>query len=438
MAGHVLLKLIGCDECTAFWSLIRSQKIRFGADCRPTPAASIPSSFVWQASHLHLMRALRKASPIPHTPMVQAGRQDSNGTHMTSRNERFVFLDGLRGVAAVVALLGHLSLFFPIAADYPYILAVDFFFMLSGFVIARTYLPRILDGMSLRTFARGRLIRLYPMLLLGSLLGAAALVAHVIIHKDADWSDVALAVGLAVFVLPSFLVSLGESAFPLNQPVWSLFFEIWANLLFAIVVMRARRWSRWVFAAIAVIAFFAAMANAALNGDTGGYMMSNIAGGVPRVLFAFFIGALLCQVPAAKHSGAGVGLVLLLTLLSALFTPIGLNAVHSVLIVALVFPPLIYFSSGVRVAGRLARACTFLGELSYPLYLVHFPILTLMVFITSRLDPDGKYLGLSVAASVLACVTLSYAALKLIDEPTRRWLTRRTSRPKSGAVALTC
>jgi peptidoglycan/LPS O-acetylase OafA/YrhL len=355
---------------------------------------------------------------------------------MASRSERFVFLDGLRGVAALVALLGHLSLFFPISAHYPYILAVDFFFVLSGFVIARTYLPRIIDGLSLWAFTRARLIRLYPMLLFGSLLGAAALAAHVFIHNDTDWWSVGLAVVLGVLVLPTFLTGMGESAFPINQPVWSLFFEIWANLLFVIVVMSFRRWSRWVFAAIAVVAFGAALANAALNGDTGGYMMSNFAGGVPRVLFAFFTGALLCQAPTAMRSGTGVGLILLLTLLVTLFAPIGLNAVYSVFIVALVFPLLIHLSSGVEVKGRLARACSFLGELSYPLYLLHFPILTLMVFITSRLDPEGSFLGFSIAASVVVCVGFSYAALKLIDEPTRGWLSQRFSQHKSGAGPL--
>jgi peptidoglycan/LPS O-acetylase OafA/YrhL len=355
---------------------------------------------------------------------------------MASGNERFVFLDGLRGVAAIVALLGHLALFFPIAAHFPYILAVDFFFMLSGFVIARTYVPRILNGMSLWAFTRARLIRLYPMLLLGSLLGAAALAAHVFIHNDADWWSVGVTLVLGVLVLPTFTTGVGESAFPLNQPAWSLFFEIWANLLFVVVVMTARRWSRWVFAAIALVAFGAALANAALNGDTGGYMMSNFAGGVPRVLFAFCIGALLFQAPAAMRSGAGVGLILLLTLLVTLFAPIGLNAVNSVLIVALVFPPLIHMSSGVQVKGRLARACSFLGDLSYPLYLIHFPILTLMVFITSRLDPEDSFLGFSVAVSVIVCVGLSHAALKLIDEPIRRWLTHRASQRKSEAGIL--
>lgn len=94
----------------------------------------------------------------------------------------YALLDGLRGVAALLVLWYHVHEGFAFASGAPIIgsinygyLAVDFFFMLSGFVIGYAYAARLHRSMSLGNFARRRLIRLHPMVVFGALLGVVAL-----------------------------------------------------------------------------------------------------------------------------------------------------------------------------------------------------------------------------------------------------------------------
>lgn len=156
-------------------------------------------------------------------------------------------LDGLRGYAAFVVVLYHLRHFFgdalPVANGY---LAVDLFFVMSGLVIAMTYEARLRAGMGVAAFFRRRVIRLYPVYAIGGLLGVAVMLALPEKRMGAGYALSALVSQAAM--LPEALVRGADGPFPLNPPAWSLFFEIWGNLAFALLVPRLP--TRWLAATV--------------------------------------------------------------------------------------------------------------------------------------------------------------------------------------------
>jgi peptidoglycan/LPS O-acetylase OafA/YrhL len=97
-------------------------------------------------------------------------------TYLASK-PHYEILDGLRGVAAIMVIIFHLFETHSLGNHLIQIinhgyLAVDFFFMLSGFVIGYAYDDRW-DKMTLGTFFKRRIIRLHPMVIMGSIVGAA-------------------------------------------------------------------------------------------------------------------------------------------------------------------------------------------------------------------------------------------------------------------------
>src|SRR6516225_9704176 len=96
--------------------------------------------------------------------------------HPLTSKPHYPILDGLRGVAAILVIIYHLfEAYYPVPAHHPEhhgYLAVDFFFLLSGFVVGYAYDDRWEKGMSVWDFFKIRLIRLHPLVLLGVLIGA--------------------------------------------------------------------------------------------------------------------------------------------------------------------------------------------------------------------------------------------------------------------------
>lgn len=146
----------------------------------------------------------------------------------------FHTLDALRGIAAIGVVIFHMQLAFnPLGVPGGY-LAVDLFFMMSGVVLSHAYEPRFRAGMGVVDFMRARLIRLYPLYLLGTLLGIAVTVASLHGRNSQGWGQAALlqAAVRALLFVPNFSTTPVNQLFPLNIPCWSLFLELVVNLLF--------------------------------------------------------------------------------------------------------------------------------------------------------------------------------------------------------------
>src|SRR5437016_4136883 len=144
----------------------------------------------------------------------------------------YVTLDGLRGVAALAVAILHTNINMGSAPWLPHAyLAVDFFFVLSGFVVAFAYDQKLLTDMTFFGFMRVRLIRLSPMIVAGTILGAFYLLMRTHLEPGAI-GYIAVAVLFGVLLLPLDLV-VGTEQYPLNVPSWSLLFELISNVCYA-------------------------------------------------------------------------------------------------------------------------------------------------------------------------------------------------------------
>ena len=325
---------------------------------------------------------------------------------------RYPTLDGLRGVAAMSILLLHLerpSFQMPEGAYT----AVDLFFLMSGFVIAGAYADRI-PKIGVLGFLRARLIRLQPMLLIGLLiLPAYCVVAYV---RHGVWlarpQDILGAFAAGLLYLPSHLPTsrLWDQAllFPLNGPVWTLMLEMGVNLAYAALLP----WlSRGVLVAVVLAAgLLLVTAQLRLDGLDLGWGWPTLWGGPPRAVFSFFLGVLIHRLPIPRRP---VAPALILAAAALLFWAPPLAAV-------LVGFPLVLIAA-TAPDGRPSRVMAAMGALSYPLYVIHYPLLHWVGWLLAGRLPEWAGVPVSVAL-VLACTVL---ALKLWDEPVRRWLSRQ-------------
>jgi peptidoglycan/LPS O-acetylase OafA/YrhL len=343
----------------------------------------------------------------------------------------YEILDGLRGVAAVCVVLFHRHYWMPSRhfLDHGY-LAVDFFFCLSGFVIAHAYGARLANGMTFRQFVVVRVIRLYPLLVLGAVAGGlVALQGAMRAGQDitgAEWVAIAAALLCLPTVSPvhqSF--GFSDNAFPVNGPQWSLFFEICVNFLFAALF---KYWTTLLTALLVV-----ASALIVMSFGVAGNHFDDLLLGLPRALLSFGMGVLLSRARAGKTSHTSSAAFFLLSgALIVLFWPDLMpfnDSAYELACILVAFPAIVWFGSKYEPGERTRKICDISGRLSYPLYILHFPILRMMDQVVPH-SPAG------VLASLLVCVAAAYAASRWYDEPLRQWIMlRSTTRSTPNTMA---
>jgi peptidoglycan/LPS O-acetylase OafA/YrhL len=324
-------------------------------------------------------------------------------------NQRYATLDGLRGLAAFAVMLLHLL---PKGPPNAY-LAVDFFFALSGFVVAHAYEGRLRAGLGFLEFARLRVLRLLPLALLGVGLGAVLLAS-----SDAPVDGLLVGTALNGLLLPSWsLDGFSPFAFAGDPPLWSLCFELLINLAYALVAARLTT-RRLVLLTVAFGALtpWAAVANQGLD---VGWSLDDFGLGVVRVLFPFSCGVLLRRLPLPP-----LGRVWLwptaTVLLAVLFCPLKQGSALAIAAVLLVFPGVVAVGAAVRTGPALSAALGWLGRVSYPLYVLHGPVVRGLAKIAGQ-----PLQGALALYAVVLCVTLAHAAAGFYDEPVRAWLNRR-------------
>lgn len=341
------------------------------------------------------------------------------------RLRTFVTLDGLRGVAAITVVVWHLPGPRLLPSAY---LAVDLFFMLSGFVLAYRYDGKLKDDRAARSFLLMRLIRLYPLYLVGSLLGLLGQLwmfgGVAPTHAYAELAMQSLFAGVA---LP--LISAHGLVFPLNVPAWSLFYEFLVNAVFGFTNRRIDR--RALIAIIAVsgtllAGLLAVVGHMQFTGQMPKFLFAGI-----RTVFGFYVGVLLFRLwdkdrlPLWKIPSSLLAIALVLLLAAPTAKPIG--PVLTFLIVFTAFPLLLTIGLANEPQGALARFMSWLGLLSFPLYAVHYPIL---LFI-ERAWPDLAGAP-RAAVSLGASITVAWLCLRLWDIPVRRMLGRALRHRAAG------
>jgi len=358
--------------------------------------------------------------------------------------KHYPILDGLRGVAALIVVIFHvLETYsgnrFNQIINHGY-LAVDFFFLLSGFVVAYAYDDRW-GKMSQWDFYKRRLIRLQPMVIMGTVIGALlfyfqASPAFPLIAGTPVWQLLlVMVVGFTMIPLPISMDIRGwQEMHPLDGPAWSLFFEYIANIMYALVF---RKVSQKVLA-ILVILFAGLLVRYLIMGPQGDVIggwsinTAQLNVGFTRMLYPFFAGLLLSRMGRLIHiKGAFTVSSLLIALV--LFIPriggsehLWMNGLYESIVIILIFPLIVAIGAGGHINGKFsAKVCRFFGDISYPIYITHYPLIYLYTgWVAKNKVPMNYGIWFGLLLFVVS-VAIAYASLKLYDEPVRKWLTKR-------------
>lgn len=363
----------------------------------------------------------------------------------------YELLDGLRGVAALTVICFHLFESFATShidqcINHGY-LAVDFFFILSGFVIGYAYDDRWGKSLSIKSFFKRRLIRLHPMVVFGAIVGASVcLIPDFAVEGYINWSRLPLGMlllatamnALMIPMTPGFEFRGFAEMYPLNGPTWSLFFEYIGNILYALFV---RRFST-VLLAVWTGIFACGLAVFAIHGPGDlcyGFSLDgiNFLGGMLRLLFAFSAGLLLSRLflksEKSGHKnlrGAFWWCSLAVVVLLAMPRIGGAehlwkNGVYDTLCAVAFFPLIVWTAAAGKITDRFtAGICKFLGDISYPVYIVHYPFIYIYLAWVRNGNLTFRESLPGAAAVVAGSVVLAYLALKLYDEPVRRRLSQ--------------
>lgn len=361
----------------------------------------------------------------------------------------YQLLDGLRGVAALMVMWYHIFEGFatsPIDQNFNHgYLAVDFFFMLSGFVVSYAYDDRWKSSLTLKGFLKRRLIRLHPMVVMGVFLGAITF----IIQGQKQWdgtpvtlSMLFLAILLNLFLIPAIPGSRPEvrgngEMYPLNGPNWSLFFEYIGNLLYALFIRKmSTRWLSTLTCISGLGLMLFALCNLSGFGHLGvGWSLSdyNFPGGMLRLLFSFSAGLLISRIfkPIAVRGAFWICSLLIIILLSMPYigneNTLWTNGLYDSACILILFPLLLWIgASGKATDNKTARICKFLGDISYPVYVVHYPFMYLFYawLWSGEKIPFAEAWPIALIV-YFGSILLAYICLKWYDEPLRKWLNKR-------------
>lgn len=352
-------------------------------------------------------------------------RDGINPEHLTNaRNERFATMDGLRGIAALAVVFFHSFDGAGFLQNAP--LAVDFFFILSGFVIAFSYNEKMRQGMTAYAFGRRRLIRLYPMFLMGSALGIVVGCLHHLTNRGAETiEEIAGSSLLSLFAIP-YLVpgSLSPYIFSFNPPAWSLFFEAVANIAYAVL---ARLITPTVLVAISVFSL------AILVGWTGlgGNLKTNFLAGFARIALGFSIGMLIAHLyRKGRLPRVRVHPLMLAAVIMVLFAaPVTFGGMWLIPVFALLAS--IVAAGTERCPEWLVGPCEFLGLISYPVYIIHWSTLYVATWFGKLIGLDGRLYVVVALLHLVAIPFIGYVAARFYETPIRSWLTAKGRKSRS-------
>jgi len=348
-------------------------------------------------------------------------------------------LDGLRGVGAFVVVMRHVPyLFGPVRVPESF-LAVDLFYLVSGFVVAHAYGERLKAGGFFKDFVKTRLIRLYPLYLFGLMVGILPATYDVITDPHGWWTLHKLieAIVLGLFMAP-MMPGLQATGTALDGPIWTLVPELIANFTYAAIVRHLRP---LVLAAILIVCG-AAVAYGEMRFKTLdiGYNPTDQWAALARVGYSFFAGVVVFRVVGDRRIDSEPLSWLCMALLTAIliFRPsTAFTPWFEIGAVVVAFPLIIAAAAQIEPGPRTGRAFAVIGLVSYAVYLLHQPMGNIARIVLGRLhvriptDWHGLLFGAVFMAAVFG---LSWWLDGAYDAPFRAWLRARFMPPKAKAA----
>lgn len=340
--------------------------------------------------------------------------------------QRFYALDGMRGIAAMAVVLYHAGLSF----DLPRLLvvhgsiAVDFFFCLSGFVLSFAHQDQLFRGGSEKVrFAQSRFLRLWPVIFAGTVL---SLIAAILSGRPLS-AELAIDCLLSLVCLPRILD--GHPVW-LNGVYWSLFAENLVNALWA-ALGRSLTTQRL---AIGLVILAAALIAAGARAQSLHFGYQDYGAIVPTTLRAavsFSAGLLMYRIYRSGRVNVRVHpLVLIAALVFPMLVPGGAPwfrlSLYVLYIIAL-NPAIVLL--GALCGAQRSRALVWLGEISFPLYAVHGPVVSLVaLYVANHGAPFSLPWRIGFAfVAIAGSIATAMLASRLIEKPVRTGLRRLTA-----------
>jgi peptidoglycan/LPS O-acetylase OafA/YrhL len=346
-------------------------------------------------------------------------------------SSRLLTLDAMRGLAAVAVILWHLNFVGPLAqSGY---LAVDFFFLMSGVVIAKAYQDRLDRGLTLLDFLMERLIRLYPLYFLGFLIGLVRLVGQIAANHPGrmTWPDLGISAVFNLLMLPSPVTALLA---PINIPSWSLFFELLVNMVWAGALIKASTGTLAAYVAFLGVALCAAVM--AAGSAQGGWIWAEIHLGVIRSFFGFGLGVLLTRSIGRKRARDSVLSVMAAISLCAIFVvgiPPQYRAVYDLVAILLFFPAIVCMGATFNPPAGLKRVAHALGDISYPVYMLHFGPTFTLSYIARKF---GLSAGIWIPLFIMGICSISLYLARTYDPAARRYLKNVLARRRTKMTSV--
>ncbi len=358
------------------------------------------------------------------------GQPPATGTTSTGK-QHFEVLDGMRGTAAMLVVLFHIqgiTVHFHhdhLMFQHAY-LAVDFFFALSGFVIGYAYDDRW-GRMGVKDFIRTRLIRLHPLVILGTLFGFGAYVLDPFAGdtQNAPWSLIALALVTGMLLLPTVpLPNRWLDTHTLNGASWTLLQEYIGNLAYALVLRRlSARSLGWLALLCGAVLLACGMVIGTLD---RGYAWNNLWMAPVRLFFPFIAGLWLYRVrdrlPRLRLGYLPLSILLVLAFMAPRLPDIGgvkLNGLYEAACVIILFPAIVMTGAHSNAGRGMGWLCRISGSLSYPIYITHFPFMYVWGNYVAQGKAPQETLTIVAFALIPLVTAIAWASLRFWDEPIR-------------------
>jgi peptidoglycan/LPS O-acetylase OafA/YrhL len=343
--------------------------------------------------------------------------------------KHFEILDGLRGVAALAVVIFHFMEWAYTDFSKNFIahgfLAVDFFFCLSGFVIGYAYDDRIAK-MGVLEFFKSRIIRLHPLVILGSVLGLLAFLfdpfgGHLELYST---GKIILTFLCSLLLIPlPIIADRGFNFFSFNAPSWSLFWEYVANIAYAFALYKIRRSFLLLLTLISALAICLV---AYRSGNLlGGWSGPTFWDGGARIAYSFLAGLLIYRSNwIIKNKLGFIGIAILLSF--AFIMPFSKwNWLSEPIVVLFYFPLLIALGAGATLTPRLKKVCLFSGNISYPLYMTHYAVLWMFGNYYTNHKPGTMQLTFIIITGVTLLIGAAYLIMIFYDIPLRKYLNNK-------------
>ena len=339
---------------------------------------------------------------------------------------RNILFDIMRGMAAIAVVIFHMNNIlgaYSLGMQKGY-LAVDFFFILSGFVIAANYSAVSRPNLTLLDFLVARIARLWPLFILATILGCiAALLQLHRFNANADISSVFISLAFNGLMLPTFFDTSGlGKLFPLNPPAWSVFFEMLVNIVFFLCLRRLTL--KPLLIVTTVFAFFLICIAYDNGGLNGGWVLSSFHVGAARVLFGFAAGMALYLISQKWDINVRwFNSVVLVTTLCAMFFLAG-GWMTDCIIAICIFPALILLASKCHVSGNLAKLFGMLGDVSYSVYLLQSVVMFAAAGICKAIFGHKliEFAPISGIVFVIILLIISYISWRFFEVPSTNYI----------------